>query len=154
MILKVGHCTFNEQKSIICFWPVAFWQVVVNFFVPWLSPVAASLASVGMRLPVGPGPLAGGSWLLFYLSLSHWTATVTENKNLTLYWIYSFSSNFWALWPVLSHAGCTLCKKNIAKSLKYILQPIFWPLKVKPFSIHIEIKSCRTKNNNCLIGGL
>ena len=36
--------------------------------------MAASLGtSVDMRHPVGPGPLAGGSWLLFYLSLYHWS---------------------------------------------------------------------------------
>ena len=47
-------------------------------------------------------------------------------------------------------------QKNVAYSLKYTWEPILKTLtfKCKHFSIHIVIKSCRTENNNYLVGGL
>ena len=46
--------------------------------------------------------------------------------------------------------------RSIAWSLKYTGQPILKVLTFKgvTLSIHIEVKSCRTENNNCLVAGL
>ena len=39
--------------------------------------------------------------LIYYFLLN----SMSQRTNLTPYWIYSFSSNLWALLTVLSHAG-------------------------------------------------
>ena len=53
----------------------------------------------------------------------------------------------------LAIVALTLCKRMFPTAWNINDRPFsrLWPFKESQFSIHIEIRSCKTENNNCLI---
>ena len=85
-------------------------------------------------------------WILFVY-------VIGKNKSDSILDLFLLLFNLCVLLFVFSHAGSTpFVKENVAYSLKCTGEPI---LKALTFnSPFIEIKSCRTENNICPVGGL